>query len=139
MDYITARQKAVKYLASTKKTEYEVRNKLASLGVEDEIIDKVIIDIEEIGYIDDVAYTSLYIKQCSNEMKKSTYEIRESLLQKGVKEGIIDKEINILYEIDYEKKVIEKIVNSKSKTLDEDKILMYLFNRGFDVDIEGKW
>lgn len=130
MDFITAKEKAIKYIGISKKTEYEVRNKLIRLGAEEDVIEEVISYIKELGYIDDVAYSKAFIRTCEKEGKKSLYEIKLKLLQKGIKEYIIDEELYMLGETDYEEKVIEKLSNGKFKDKEEEK-LKYLISKGF--------
>ncbi len=134
MDYKIAKEKAVKYIGLAKKTEQEVKNKLTKLAVDEDIIDRVIEDLTSIGYIDDFAYANLYIKQSLKEMKKSKFEITQKLLQKGIKECIIENSLSDIDE-DYEEKVKENIIRAKSKSLDKEKLNKYLYNRGL-IDYE---
>ena len=50
MDYIVAKEKAIKYIGISKKTSYEVHKKLKALGVEEEIANKVIEYLGELKY-----------------------------------------------------------------------------------------
>ena len=89
--------------------------------------------LKELGYIDDVDYVKSYIKQCEKMQNYSVYEITNKLLQKGVKASIMEQEIDVLKETDYEQKVIDKLINSKLKSYDEMKQKNYLYRRGFRV------
>ncbi len=137
MDFITAKQKAIKYIGISKKTEFEVRNKLLRLDASEEVIEEVIEYIKELGYIDDVAYSKSFIKTCERECKKSLYEIKLKLLQKGIKEYIIDEKLQYLYDIDYEEKVIEKLSKGKFLGKEEEKN-KYLCSKGFRGYNEGE-
>lgn len=130
MDFITAKQKAIKYIGISKKTEFEVRNKLKNLGASSLVIDEVIEYIKELSYIDDVAYSKSFIKTCEREGKKSIYEIKLKLLQKGIKEYIIDENLEYLYDIDYEEEVIDRLSKTKFLGKDDEKI-KYLCKKGF--------
>ena len=130
MDFITAKEKAIKYIGISKKTEYEVKNKLVRLGVSEDVIEEVTQYIKELGYIDDVAYSKAFIRTCEKEGKKSLYEIKLKLLQKGIKEYIIDEELELLKDSDYEEKVINYL--SKGKFLNkEEELNKYLITKGF--------
>lgn len=129
MDYLTAKEKAVKYIGLSKKTENEVRHKLERSNVDYEIIDNVIEDLVSMGYINDIAYANLYIKQCVKEMKRSKREIAQKLLQKGIKECIIKDSLNNI-EQDYDERLKNYIIETKSKNLDENKLNKYLYNKG---------
>ena len=90
MDYINAKEKAIKYIGISKKTSHEVAKKLKMIGVEEEIITKVIEYLEELGYIDDIDYVKSYIRQNIKMLKYSVYELKQKLLQKGIKASIIE-------------------------------------------------
>ena len=130
---IHARDKAIRYIGISKKTEYEVKQKLKGLKIASSVIDEEIEYLKELGYIDDGDYVKSYIKQCAKMQNYSIYEITNKLLQKGVKASIIDEEIDSLKESDYESQVVEKLLNGKLKSYDEMKQKNYLYRRGFRV------
>lgn len=130
---IRARDAAIRYIGISKKTEFEVVKKLKGLKVASSVIDEEIQYLKELGYIDDIDYVKSYIRQCEKMQNYSIYEITNKLLQKGVKASIIDGEIEVLKESDYEEKVIEKLINGKLKSYDEMKQKNYLYRRGFRV------
>jgi len=131
MNFEEAKFKAVKYLGISKKTEYEVVLKLKRLDVDINIIDKVIKYLSQYNYIDDIDYVDSYIRQNERMLKYSIYEISQKLKAKGVKSYIIDSKMETLISSKYEKKIIEKIISTKSKSSDENKIKQYLYRRGF--------
>jgi len=127
---IYVRDKAIRYIGISKKTEYEVRRKLKGLAASS-VIDEEIEYIKELGFLDDIDYTKSYIRQCEKMQNYSLYEITNKLLQKGIKASIIDKEIEVLKDSDYEQKVINKLISGKLKSYDEVKQKNYLYRRGF--------
>jgi len=130
---IQARDKAIRYIGISKKTEYEVRQKLKGLKIASSVIDEEIEYLKELGYIDDIDYIKSYIRQCDKMQNYSIYEITNKLLQKGIKASIMEQEIDALKETDYEEKVIEKLIKGKLKSYDEMKQKNYLYRRGFRV------
>ena len=130
---IFARDKAIRYIGISKKTEFEVRKKLKGLKVASSVIDDEIEYLKELGFIDDLDYTKSYIRQCNKMMQYSIYEIKNKLLQKGVKASIIEQELEMLKDSDYESNTIKKLINGKLKSYDEVKQKMYLYRRGFKV------
>lgn len=131
MGFEEAKFKAIKYLGISKKTEYEVMSRLRKLDVDEDIILKVIDYLIELGYIDDNDYIESYIRQNVRIQKYSIYEIIEKLKIKGIKSDKVESKIYTLMPSDYEEKIVEKIINIKSKNLDEIKIKQYLYRRGF--------
>ena len=134
MDYIVAKENAIKYIGISKKTSYEVSKKLKMLGVEEEIINKVIEYLEELGYIDDLDYVESYIRQNIKMLKYSVYELKQKLLQKGIKASIIETCFESDLPSNYENQVVNRLVLSKLKTYDNQKRKEYLYRRGFNFD-----
>ena len=136
MDFENAKQKAIKFIGISKKTEYEVKQKLLILGYNQEIVDMVISYLLNIGYIDDIDYVKSYIKQNERFMKYSIFEITQKLLQKGIKKDIIENEITILEDSNYDKKIFEKLMLTKCKDMEPLRLKQYLYRRGLKVDEE---
>ena len=128
---IFAREKAIKYIGISKKTEYEIRNKLKGLKITSSVIDEEIEYLKELGFIDDIQYTKSYLRQCDKLIQYSIYEITQKLLKKGISLDIIEENIGNLKESDYEARVIQKLLNGKLKTYDVKKQKAYLYKRGF--------
>lgn len=128
---IFAREKAIKYIGISKKTEYEVRKKLKGLNIAPEVIDEEIIYLKELAFIDDEDYVLSYIRQADKMMQYSIYEIKNKLLQKGIKASIIEDKIEILLDNDYENRTVEKLLKGKLKSYEDIKQKAYLFRRGF--------
>lgn len=130
---IYAREKAIKYIGISKKTEYEVRKKLKGLNIAPEVVDYEIEYLKELGFIDDVDYVSSYLRQANKMLQYSIYEIKNKLLQKGIKSSIIDESLEKLKESNYEKNTIEKLCMGKLKNYDDVKKKAYLYRRGFKL------
>lgn len=138
MDYIYLKEKAIKYIGISKKTEFEVRKKLKNISDDEGTIDKVISYLKELGYIDDIDYIKSYIRQNVNMLKYSKYELKQKLLQKGIKTSIIEEKFETDLPDDYEILVISKLFNGKLKNYDELKKKEYLYRRGFKMDSLGE-
>ena len=135
MEYEVAKEKAIRYIVIARKTEDEVRKKLAKSGFNNEIVDKVIVHLKKLDYINDSEYVDAYIRQCMRLLNYSIYEIKNKLLQKGIKKDIIEEKLQILYESEYEEKIVKKLINGKLKSLETLKQKQYLFRRGFKCKI----
>lgn len=135
MDYEVAKEKAIRYIVIARKTEEEVRKKLRKSGFDEKIIDKVIIHLIKLDYINDTDYVDAYIRQCMRLLNYSIYEIKNKLLQKGIKKDIIEEKLQILYESDYEEKIVKKLLKGKLKSMEPLKKKQYIFRRGFKCKI----
>ena len=131
MDLQIAKEKAIKYVFVSKKTEYEVRNRLKKYRFDEDVIEKVIISLKENKYIDDNDYIDAYLRQSMRLLNYSLYEIKQKLLQKGLKKDIIEKKLTKLKDLNYENKVVEKLLLTKCKLMDDLKQKQYLYRRGF--------
>ena len=79
MEFESAKQKAIKYLGISKKTKYEVEQKLLRLGYNQDTVDMVISYLLDIGYIDDNSYVCSYLRQNERLLKFSIFEIKQKL------------------------------------------------------------
>lgn len=134
MDYENARQRAIKFIALSKKTKHEVINKLEKLSFDEQVISRVVYDLENIGYIDDIDYILSYIKQNIKFLKYSKFEIKQKLLQKGLDKAEVDKQIVLLDNIKYDKELIKKLLDTKLKNMDMQKQKAYLYRRGLGLE-----
>lgn len=132
MNFEEAKEKAVKYLVLALRTELEVRNKLKKINVEDDVINDVIEYLKEIGYIDDSKYVDSYLRQSINIPKYSLYEIKMKLIQKGIDKNLVHKKIEEFNGKEYERLLIEKLLNGKLKNMEPLKQKAYLYRRGFN-------
>ena len=139
MSFEVAKEKALRYLVTAKKTEQEVRNKLKKCNFEESIIEDVISYLKDLDYINDKDYIDAYIRQCMRLQSYSIYEIKQKLLQKGIKKDIIENKLELLYESDYEKDIVEKLLNNKLKNMEDLKKKQYLYRRGFKYNTESDY
>lgn len=133
MDFESAKEKAVRYLVVAKRTEKEVRDKLKKLKCNNNIIDEVIEYLINLGYINDEEYVDAYIRQSMRLLSLCIFEIKQKLLQKGIGKSLINKKLDNIIKSDYEERVIEKLMTTKLKNMDNLKRKQYLYRRGFRI------
>ena len=133
MEFEEAKERAVRYLVLALRTQREVENKLRKLKVNDEIIFQVVEYLKDIGYIDDLKYVDAYLRQCKSIPKYSVYEIKMKLLQKGIDKELLQKKLSKFNSKNYEKKLVEKLLNGKLKNMEPIKQKAYLYRRGFNI------
>ncbi len=131
MNFEEAKERAVKYLVLALRTEKEVKDKLRKLNVEEDIIDEVCEYLKGLGYINDVYYTEAYLRQCESIPKYSKYEIKMKLIQKGIDKDLASEKIANNLNPNYEKKLVDKLMNRKLKNMEPLKQKAYLYRRGF--------
>lgn len=133
--YAAAKSAAVKFLALKLRTAYEIRQKLSGLGYEEDIVERVIENLEEINYIDDYNYALKYIREKTKLKPKSMKLLSMELSQKGISDDIISK-VSQEFEIDENDLAYELLLKKYSKysSFDEKLILKmksFLLSRGF--------
>ena len=130
-EFDEAKTKVLKYVCYKKRTEYEVKNKF-SKTIEENLLDDVIQELKEIGYIDDSKYVLRAINEFMALNNLSIKEIKYKLMSKGVKNDIIEDYISENYDIlmEYEIKSAKKIAVKKSN-LEKQDLKMYLMKKGY--------
>ena len=130
-----AYRKAVNFIAYRQRTEFEVKNKLKTLGYGEEVICNVSSRLKTAGLIDDVRFAELWIESRCNSKPRGYRLLDMELKRKGIEEGIIKKTMNnVEDEITLAKKAVEKKLWKFKNLNNEDKkkkLIAHLTYRGF--------
>lgn len=124
--------KVLKYVLYKKRTKQEVKNKFYNT-IESEMLEEIIENLEENGYIDD----NNYIVRAVNEFKAlnnlSIKEIKYKLYSKGVPNSIIDDYIanNAEELLNYELDSAKNIAIKKELLMEEQEIYNLLLKKGY--------
>lgn len=126
-----AKTKVLKYIFYKKRTEQEIKNKFKAT-IEDELLNDVIENLKELGYINDVNYIIKAINEFKALNNLSIKEIRYKLMTKGISSNIIEDYISENYEslLQYECVSAKKIVTKKSN-LERQDLKNYLIKKGY--------
>ena len=138
-NYTKARDKALDVLSRKPISESELRGKLIEKGYDDEVAQKVMEELEGLGYVNDYDYGTLFLEHCLSKMwgkKKIRFEMR----QKGLSDTIINELLADYEESDMEDEVTELIISKYSSYDFSDiktkaKITRYFASRGFDFSL----
>lgn len=123
--------KVLKYIMFKKRTEQEIRQKFREDS--GELLDDVIDELKENGYINDIKYIERAVNEFKNLKNMSIKEIEYKLLTKGLKKDSINdyiyenKEELLNYEINSAKNILIK----KQNTLEQEEIITYLKKKGY--------
>ena len=131
LEWVLSRPHSVKetrdYLVRKKyqKPEYEIT---------DSAIDEVIQKLQAKNYLNDVNFTTYYVENRFQKKGISAKRLRQELFKKGVSEQIIEQAIKDSERDDTEE--IQKIIaRLRRKKYDEQKLIQYLLNQGFDYSL----
>lgn len=136
-EYINARSRAIKYIMYKMRTSKEIYDKLLELGFSTEIINRVIVDLEQLEYINDEEYTKKFIESNKKSKKISKSMIKLKLKNKGIDGQIIEKYLEVVGFSNFD--AIEKLLVKKKFSNDlpfeeKNKIIVYCVRKGFSLE-----
>ncbi len=131
--------KVMEYILYKKRTEYEVRKKFSNI-IEENMLDDIIEYVKEAGYINDKEYVEKIFEEYMKLKSMSIKELKNKVYAKGIQTDYIEDYIAENREKleEYELKSAKIIIEKKKRVADEQKIKLYLLNKGFDLDILNK-
>ena len=133
-DYIEfdkLKTKVLKYALYKKRSEAEIRRKFAENS--GEMLDEVIENLKENGYINDFLYIQKTVDEFQRLKNLSIKELEYKLLSKGINKHDLEDYISQNKEdlLEYEIKSARTILLKKQNTLEEDEIIAYLKKKGY--------
>lgn len=123
--------KVLKYTLYKKRSEAEIRRKF--LENSGEMLDEVINNLKENGYINDKTYIQRTITEFQNLKNMSIKEIEYKLITKGIKKDDIDSYIcqNKETLLEYEIQSAQNIFIKKEQIMEKEEIVQYLKKKGY--------
>ena len=131
-EFDSVKTKVLKYIMYKKRTEKEVRQKFSS-SVDENLLDEVIENLKELGYINDLRYVERAVNEFVAINTLSIREIEYKLYSKGVDNAIIEQYIqsNIEELKEYEQQCAQKIYYKKQPTMEKEDIINFLRKKGY--------
>ena len=134
-----AKLKAMRLLTARDYTEKGLEDKLTRAGFSQEAVSAALEYVKSFGYVDDLNYAMNYAR-CSVGVR-SRRETERKLLEKGVSSDLITRALLEEYDgDDSEDDLIRHLIHKKCRDLSlldyegRQKLLAYLFNKGFKMD-----
>ena len=131
-EFDSVKTKVLKYIMYKKRTEKEVRQKFSS-SVDENLLDEVIENLKELGYINDLRYVERAVNEFVAINTLSIREIEYKLYSKGVNNAIIEQYIqsNIEELKEYEQQCAQKIYYKKQPTMEKEDIINFIRKKGY--------
>ena len=133
--------KGTEFLNFKLRTAKEVYEKLEKLEVSDEVINQVLQQLMDHGFINDQFYAESYVRENFALQKKGPKAVVFELKKKGVNDSIIQKALAEFDEatqlnqaIEIAQKYVDRQGNAPVKTVKQ-KVYGFLMQRGYDLDI----
>lgn len=134
-EYDNAKSKVLKYILYKKRSKQEVKNKFYN-SIEEEMLNNIIDELEENGYIDDFNYVERAVNEYIALNNLSLKEVRYKLMAKGINSGLIDEYFSKYQERmqEYEVYSARNLIIKKEKQMDENTIMQFLLKKGYKSD-----
>lgn len=131
--------KVLKYIMYKKRTEQEVKRKFSG-NCDEDLLEEVIEDLKENGYINDKSYIERAVSEFINLKNLSLKELKYKLVAKGLEKDLIDE---YFYENaerleEYETNSARNIIIKKENSMDEKDLMQYLLKKGYKSDLVRK-
>ena len=136
VEFDKLKSKVLRYVLYKKRTEQEVRKKF-STSAEENLLEDVIEDLKENNYLNDENYIKRAMDEYLAIHTLSIKEMRNKLYAKGLKSDIIDTYFsNHQEELEnYEINCAKKIILKKQSQMEEEKIEMFLYKKGYQSEL----
>jgi regulatory protein len=132
---------SVATLARRPMTEAALRNRLAAKGYHSHIISSTLERLKEIGLIDDLSFSRLWIRDRTKINPRGTLLLRRELRMKGVAPPTIEKALEEFKEKNDESRLLIEVAERRAKKLKgldsvsrRRRLFNYLLRRGFPMD-----
>ncbi len=133
VEFDNLKTKVLKYIVYKKRTEREVRQKFSSSSINQNLLDDVIENLKENGYINDEGYIQRAMNEFLAINTLSLKEIRNKLYAKGLERDIIDTYFSNHAEQleEYEIACAKKIAIKKQTQMEQTDIENFLYRKGY--------
>ncbi len=135
ISYEASLEKGIFLLSLRDRTKKEISLKLKEKYWNEAMVEKAVLKLEELGYIDDLNYAVSYIRN----RKYGKHRMYISLFQKGIDGETIENAYNYIEENErkteektLEEEKLEKLILRNLKK-EEKKLIQYLLRQGFEL------
>ena len=127
--------KILKYIMYKKRTEEEVKRKFGNID-DHELLEELIDELKENGYINDNNYIERAIAEFINLKNLSLKELKYKLLSKGLKKNLIDDYFSQKSDEleDYEINSAKNIILKKKNSMEEQDLIQFLLKKGYKIE-----
>ncbi len=134
--------KSFKFLSYRPRSEKEVRDYLVKKKADDLTLERIIKNLKENNFVNDLDFTKWWIEQRTKFRPKATRIIKLELIRKGIAKDLIDrvlqdKTVETESDLDKARKIAKKkLLRYKNEEPPKkyEKMVRFLASRGFDWD-----
>lgn len=139
--YYDVYNKIIKMISKRIRSKKEIEEYLETVSIDDNDKLEIIKKLEEIGFINDLAFTKAFTYDKFNLSNYGPYKIKNELLKHSIEESLIDESINSILESDIVDK-LQSIINKRIKNNNKysnyilkQKTVLDLVNLGYDKEM----
>lgn len=137
-----ARSRALDYLAHKPRTAFEVRRKLEQKDYEASVIDVVVEQFRDRGYLDDEEYAEEYVRRRFSNKGYGPVRLRQELRKRGIDRSLSETAVAAFFEEadalaaarEHAEKGWSRIAREDDPRRRRDKLYRYLTRRGYTYD-----
>jgi len=129
---------ALRLLRVRPQTISEIKRRLSRKGFDSEVIDQVINQLKNLGYLNDLIFTQSFIEFCSEHRPVGRRLLVVQLLKHGVSREIIDQALITLLSEDELACRAVKSKFQKIKLVEREQIINFLLRRGFSYSVANQ-
>jgi len=131
IEFDKLKTKVLKYIMYKKRTEQEIKRKFEQEDIE--LLDNVIEQLKEIGYINDNNYIERAVSEHMNLNNLSLKEVKYKLMAKGISSSLIEDYISENEEKmqEYEINSAKNIIIKKQNQMTDEEIMTHLLKKGY--------
>ncbi|NOY09533.1 MAG: regulatory protein RecX [Spirochaetes bacterium] len=137
---LEAERKALNLLSHSMHTRKGLKLKLMQRGFSEDIIDKALKRVEELGYIDDAKFAETWLASRITRHPEGRLALISHLMQKGVERALAESTVNELcsrqMELECARTVLNKLTKlTEKKKLNRQILFSKLYRKGFSYEI----
>lgn len=130
---------ALKLLGQRPYSKKRLSEKLYQRGIKAEEVDKVIIRLEQLGFIDDLNFSRNFVESSQKVKLNGRRKIYWQLIKKGIPGNIAEKAISEAYDSKEEEEAVRKLVSKFSKNIPKEKmyerLMRRLISKGYSLEL----
>ena len=130
---------ALRLLSLCDRSRKDLQQKLSKKGYSSEIVTRVILKLESMGYLDDSRYALRYAADAIRIKNRGPHSIKYELQQKGITREIIEETISKVFddhdEMTVARRALIKKYPARPPRTEIRKLSDYLRRKGFSYDI----
>jgi regulatory protein len=93
-DPVVVTDAAAKFLSVRPRSVAETRRRLRHLGYRQDLVDRVVEQLGELGYLDDAAFARAWVESRDRARPRGSVALRRELALKGVDRSVIDEALS---------------------------------------------